>query len=181
MRTELPSAKFLNSLLDYDPATGRLIWRIKPGQSKVEKIFNTRYARKEPGAFNTCGHRQLRINGRLTLAHRIIWKMMTGLEPPNHLDHIDGNPSNNRWINLRAATSCSNTWNRKTNQNNTSGYPCIYRMHTKLPTSKKFRVLMMSNGRRKLVGDFHTIEQAKAAYETAFDKYRDSLYKRTTT
>jgi hypothetical protein len=177
---ELPSAKVLNSLLDYDPETGSLIWRLKPDQSRGERTFNTRYGRKEAGAINTCGHRQLRINGRLTLAHRIVWKMMTGLEPPKHLDHIDGNPSNNRWINLRSATSCSNTWNRKLNQNNTSGYSCIYPMNTERPTSKKFRVLMQINGRKKLIGDFHTLEQAKAAYETAFDKYRDSLYKRTT-
>jgi hypothetical protein len=177
---ELPSAKYLASLLDYDPETGSLIWRPRPATSKVNKTFNAKCAKKEAGAHESWGYRQIRIDGRLTMAHRIIWKMMTGSEPPDHLDHVDGNVANNRWINIRAATSFSNRWNAGLRRNNTSGFPCIYPLHTKRPTSKKFRVVMYVNQRKTLIGDFHTFEEAKAAYETAFDKHRNIEYMRTT-
>jgi hypothetical protein len=39
---------------------------------------------------------------------------------------------------------------------------------------------MRNNGKRMFIGDFHTLEQAKAAYEEAFDKFRDIEYMRNT-
>jgi hypothetical protein len=177
---QIPSAGYLKSLLDYNPETGRLIWRTRPSTSKANMVFNIKHSGKEAGTLESWGYRQVRINGRLTMAHRIIWKMMTEQEPPDHLDHIDGDVSNNRWTNLRIANALTSSWNRKVNHTSATGLPCIYEMHTKRKTSKKFRVVMRNNGKRMFIGDFHTLEQAKAAYEEAFDKFRDIEYMRNT-
>jgi hypothetical protein len=165
-RITLPDAETLRSLLSYDPETGVLTWLTRPATSKVNKNFNARFAGKEAGTIESWGYRQLRIFRKLQMAHRVIWKMVTGEEPPDHLDHKDGNPSNNRWLNLRAANALENSWNSSVRSNNSSGHECIYPLDTVRPTSKKFRVQMQVGGKKKLIGDFHTIEEAKAAFET---------------
>lgn len=38
---------------------------------------------------DSAGHMQSRIDGVLYLAHRIIWKMMTGKDPDRLVDHRD--------------------------------------------------------------------------------------------
>jgi hypothetical protein len=177
-RITLPSAEEINSLLQYNPKTGLLIWRARPATSAANKTFNTKYAGKEAGTLESWGYRQLRIYGKLQMAHRVIWKMVTGEEPPDHLDHKDGKPSNNRWLNLRTATSTENAWNRSPNANNTSGFQCIYPMNTKRATSKKFRVLITVQSRKKLIGDFHTIEEANAALDAALTEFRDDRFRR---
>lgn len=173
-----PDAEVLRALFEYDPITGILIWKARPPTTRENKVFNTKYAGNQVGALNTCGHRQVRVNGRLITVHRIVWKMMTNTDPVDQIDHIDGDPDNNRWGNLRASTQTQNTWNLKPRSNCTSGHSCIYPMNTKRAASKKFRVLMRFQGKQRLVGDYHTFNEAKAAYETAFAKYRDPSFKR---
>jgi hypothetical protein len=177
-RIALPSAEELNGLLAYNPKTGALIWRARPSTSRVNKNFNARFSGKQAGTIESWGYRQLKVYGKLHMAHRVIWKIMTGEEPTEFIDHKDGNPSNNRWANLREADLLSNNWNRKKNANNTVGYRCIYPLKTKRPTSKKFRVTLRFDGKKNLIGDFHTIEEANAAYEAAFARYRDVSFKR---
>jgi len=140
--------------------------------------FNTRYAGQSVGALNNTGSRQVRVEGRLTTVHRVIWKMQTGTDPVSQIDHINGNPDDNRWANLREATQLQNMWNQKVRNTNTTGHPCIYAMNTKRAASKKWRVLLSVKPKRIFVGDFHTFEEARAAYETALAKHRDPSFRR---
>lgn len=174
----LPEADELRALFKYDPITGSLTWKERPPTTRANKTHNSRDAGHQVGAIDTWGHRQVRVNGRLTAVHRVIWKMMTGEDPVDQIDHINGEPDDNRWENMRQADSQQNSWNKGLNGNSTSGYNCIYPMHTKRASSKKFRVLMHIDGRKRLIGDFYTIEEAKAAYDTAFATYRDQRFKR---
>jgi len=177
-RIPLPDAEELRALLHYDPKTGVLTWRARPPISKANKNFNARFAGKEAGTIESWGYRQLRVNGKLQMAHRVIWKIVKGEEPPDHLDHKDGKPSNNRWLNLRAASSTENAWNRSPNANNTSGFQCIYPINTKRVTSKKFRVMITVKSKKRLIGDFHTIDEASAALDTALTYFRDDRFRR---
>lgn len=112
----LPPVEYLNSCLYYELETGKLYWNARPIEHfKSEGMWNTwnkRFAGKEAFCVpQSTGH----LNGTLDWAHysahRIIWKLKTGEEPPLIVDHEDRNPQNNRWSNLRAATKAQNNIN----------------------------------------------------------------------
>lgn len=54
-------------------------------------------------------------------AHRLIFLFYHGYLP-QYIDHIDGNPQNNKIENLRQATHQQNLCNTKLRKDNTSGY-----------------------------------------------------------
>ena len=59
------------------------------------------------------------------MAHRVIWKMVHD-EEPEEIDHIDGNPSNNRLDNLRAVDRITNLRNMRRSKANTSGVTGVH-------------------------------------------------------
>jgi hypothetical protein len=61
-----------------------------------------------------------RIFYQQVLAHRVAWKIMTGVDP-TEIDHIDGNRGNNKWSNLRDGTRSDNLRNVSLKRNNKSG------------------------------------------------------------
>lgn len=61
------------------------------------------------------------IGSKTYLAHRIIWKMKTGEDPVEIIDHHDCDSVNNRWVNLRQAEQKENLRNRGAPKNNKSG------------------------------------------------------------
>jgi hypothetical protein len=110
--------KRLHELFDYKD--GELIWKIRTSNRiEVGDVAGT--TRKN-------GYKIIRVDGRGYLAHRLIFEYMHGYLPPI-LDHIDGNPSNNRIENLRSATVAQNQYNRKLNKNSSSGLKgvCFYK------------------------------------------------------
>jgi hypothetical protein len=121
----------LRELLDYDPETGVLTWRERPREyfpsTQAWKWWNRMFAGTPAlTAINKDGALQGTLLGRNVLAHRIIWKWMKGRWPKPMIDHIDGNPANNRWDNLREATAVENGRNRCRNSRNTSGHNGVY-------------------------------------------------------
>lgn len=62
--------------------------------------------------------------GKLYQNHRIIFFLNFGY-CPEIIDHIDGNPQNNRIDNLRESTRSQNNCNSRINSNNSSGYKGI--------------------------------------------------------
>jgi hypothetical protein len=176
---DLPSAEELHAIFNYDPDIGVLTWKTRPPITRANKLHNSRDAGKVAGGIDTWGHRQIRVEGKLRAAHRIIWKMMTGKDAKHQIDHINGVCDDNRWANLREATALQNAWNHTLRKSNTSGAQCISPLKTKRATSKKWRVTLGLNGKRVFVGDFYTKEEAIAAYNRAFAKYRDVSFKRS--
>ena len=72
------------------------------------------------GFVNSKGHLNVTINGRHYGVHCIIW-LMHGKPEAKMIDHIDGNPLNNRIENLRAADSSKNQMNSRLRKDSTSG------------------------------------------------------------
>lgn len=104
---------------------------------------------------------RVRVNYFDHMVHRIIWKMMTGDDPHGEIDHIDGNPQNNRWNNLRLATHVENMWNGRMRRDNQSGYIGV--------SFERFtwRARIKINGKDKYLGNFPSREEAAQAYEAA--------------
>lgn len=101
----IPEQEVLLAKYDYDPETGRIM-RKETG----EPAFATLHAGYLKGS--VCNSR--------CYAHRVIWKMVHGVEP-KFIDHINGDTTDNRLINLRAVEFAENCRNRKLPTNNTSG------------------------------------------------------------
>jgi hypothetical protein len=97
-----------------------------------------------------------RIDGKVVLMHRVV--MGLGAGRSIMVDHVNGNPTDNRKSNLRLATNAENLRNRKRHSNNKSGFKGVSREGNRWCASIKFC-------RRKYrLGSFPTPEMAHAAY-----------------
>src|SRR5262245_3216940 len=109
-RLPLPPAERLRELLSYDQHSGILTWRVqRPGGRsgvgcKAGSIAGMRKQR---------GHIEIRVDGVRYQAHRIAWKIMTGLDPIDQIDHRNCDPGDNSWANLREANQRQNSANRR--------------------------------------------------------------------
>lgn len=112
---ELPSLEYLKELFTYHP-DGYLIWNIRPEHhfqtSKGYISFNSTYPGKVAGYYNKrTGYITVNLNGTFYKGHRLIYKLVNGVEPSLPIDHIDGNVLNNKIENLREVTVQENAFN----------------------------------------------------------------------
>ena len=85
-----------------------------------EGVFYRRKNGKIAGAVNGAGYPQICVDYVMYLAHRLIWLYEHGSFPANQIDHINGNPADNRLENLRLSTQTENMKNRRVGKANTS-------------------------------------------------------------
>lgn len=106
----------LKELLDYDPETGVFTWRVNRGYTATAGAV-AGYVSKGylMVGIDSTGH------GRAFQASRLAFMWMTGHFPAADCDHADGNPLNNRWTNLRAASRAENQRNKRVQSNNVTG------------------------------------------------------------
>ena len=145
----------LKELLSYDPETGVFV-RIKQTSSNA-KIGDV------AGAARRDGYRIIQIDHKQFTAHRLAWLYMTGAFPPDQIDHIDRNPTNNRFANLRAVTQSENMHNLGKSKYNSSGYRGVNYQKC----CKKWYASIKLNNVQKNLGRFSTPEEASAAYLAA--------------
>jgi hypothetical protein len=108
---------------------------------------------------STRGYIVVNVDGRFFKASRIIWRMVTGQDPGELLiDHIDGDPSNDRFDNLRVATTCQDAFNSRTYRTRLSGLP-----KGVVRRGSKYRARIGDGGCIDL-GTYDTLEQAHDAY-----------------
>ena len=113
MKNQLTKS-YLLEIFDYKD--GELFWKVDRRKTKV---------RSKAGRTKSNGYCEVRIDGTLHGTHRIIYMMVHGYMP-KIIDHIDGNPSNNRIENLREATHAQNMRNSKKPIHNSSGFKGVY-------------------------------------------------------
>lgn len=156
--------KFLKA----DFETGKLYWRERSprdfancGHSARHSctIWNSRYAGKEAFTANSHGYKSGSILGKRFLAHRIIWLLAHKRLPDGAIDHINGNPSDNRLSNLRVVTMAQNMRNQSLRVTNSTG---AHGVAWYKPT-KKWRVRIQANGHIEHIGYFDLIDEAIAA------------------
>lgn len=153
---ELPSQEELLRLFNYDPDSGVMSWRANP------KHYGT--ASGKLGTVSSCGYLYVGVRDghgakfKTYIAHRIIWKMMTGEDPVDQIDHIDGDRLNNRWSNLRPADNGKNRWNSKLAKNNKSGVKgvCWDTSH------RKWNAYISIGGKQSRLGRFDVLDDAAA-------------------
>lgn len=150
---------FLKAIFEYDPSTGDLHWRAR---GDLPARWNSRYAGTVAGFDNGDGAIRVSINNKKFLAHRVIWRWMTG-EMPVYLDHRDLDRKNNRWENLRLSTKSQNSANTPRRSTNTSGFKGVC-WSTK---EKKWQVNITVNYKQRRLGVFDCPAAGHFAYIVA--------------
>lgn len=103
------------------------------------------------------------INGKVVLLHRFIMNAPKGME----VDHINGNPLDNRRINLRLCNSNQNKWNRTKSINKSSKFKGVYWD----VRTRKWIVGIRKNYKHSYLGSFSLEQDAAKAYNNAAIKY----------
>jgi hypothetical protein len=149
---EITAAR-LRELLSYDPETGELRWR-QPVGRRVK-------AGDLAGCCNADGYVVIGIFGRIYRAHRLAWLWMRGCWP-GVVDHRDGDRSNNRFKNLRDASLNLNAQNQHQAHRNSKTGVLGVDLH-----KGRYRAQIRSNGRKRFLGAFDSLEQAGGVYSAA--------------
>lgn len=142
----------LKSILSYYPETGEFIW--------LKKLSIRVVVGSNAGYVSDAGYILIGIEGTEYRAHRLAWLYMTGAWPIEQIDHRNRIRDDNRWKNLREATSGENKQNLGTRSNNTSG--CTGVSWEK--RTKKWAGYINVDGRRFNLGRFSDVEEARDAY-----------------
>ena len=154
----LPSQKELQQSFEYEPGSGRL-FRI--GYSKHRGV-SSKITRRECVTNTPQGYCVVRYRNKLYKAHRIIWCLMTGADPGIlQIDHIDRNPANNKWSNLRLADCYQQAANRRARSDSTTRLRGVVRFRD------RFQAKIQRRGPRIHLGTFSSAVQAHKAYEQA--------------
>ena len=153
----------LAGLMVYDPLTGLFTWIVQRGQRITPG--------KVAGYHASSGYVVIRTNGRNYKAHRLAILASTGEWPTDVVDHIDGNPANNKLDNLRVVTRSVNLQNqRKAHINNPSGYLGVAYSNKGV---RRWGAVLKVDGKAKRFGYFFTPKEAHEAYLTAKREFHE--------
>lgn len=140
-------------ILGYDQETGIFTWKVDRG-SAVSKVAAGSIA----GCSNPSGYLMIGMNGRTISGQRLAFAFTYGYFP-KEVDHINGNPSDNRICNLRAATHQQNIANGKRRINNTSGKKGVHKHF-----DGRWRARITVDYKTIHLGLFDSVDDAHAAY-----------------
>jgi hypothetical protein len=113
------------------------------------------------------------IDGRGYTAARLAVLYMTGRWPPYTVDHLDGNPLNNAWRNLRLATHKQNCQSMRKHQDNGTGFKgIIFHRGGKKKRTRRYQARIRAFGKDISLGYFLTPEEAHLAYHRADRRLR---------
>ena len=150
--------ELVKEYLHYNPDDGSFVW--------VKKPCNRIVAGSTAGYMRPDGYKMLGMFGGLYLYHRVAWLWMTGEEAPSDIDHIDGNPSNNAFANLRLATRSQNNMNAKTPKTNKAGLKGAMWCNK----DNRWYGRITLNGRAHHLGVYDCPAAAHFSYQIAADK-----------
>ena len=138
----------LHDVFTLDADTGKLFWKIKIA-NKIVVGSPAGWSRKD-------GYQQVQVDKERALVHHVVFAMTNGYWP-KEIDHINGNPADNRICNLREASRTENNYNRVIASNNTSGYKGVFKQARGVTWSVRLKCKKVL----RRVGGFKTKELAK--------------------
>lgn len=145
----------IEELLQYDRENGKFVWKVR----------RHKFAAGIPaGTLRADGYVSIMIDRQRYQAHRLVWFTETGEWPPL-LDHINRVKNDNRFANLRLATSSQNQANTGLRKNNRLGARGVF-VDARHP-HRPYGAYITKNRRRRFIGYFATLDEAANAYNVA--------------
>lgn len=149
-------------LLNYDPETGIFSWKKK--RRGIKRGIQL-------GCNNGFGYLRITVLGKSYYAHRLAWMYVYGEWPKDQIDHINGDPSDNRISNLRAVTGIENQQNKINLSTKNKSSLMGVSWHKK---AKKWQAHVCIYKQRKYLGLFEDINEAHSAYLREKEKLKNA-------
>lgn len=140
----------LKQCLSYDHLTGLFTWLTKHSKMQVGSIAGTK--RKNDGKTYII----ISVKGVKYRAHRLAFLYMTGSFPTMLCDHINGDGTDNRWVNLREVDYVNNNRNMRLREDNTSGCAGVH-WNKK---DKRWQASLKTGVGRGYLGQYKSIDEA---------------------
>jgi hypothetical protein len=150
---------YLRSILYYGPETGYWWWL-------KSRLYNA-VAGQRAGTIEDGEYQTIQIDNVSYQSARLAFFYMNRYWPPHDMDHINKIRADDRWDNLRPATTARNMWNIGPHKDNTSGYKGVI---FERRNNKWYAQIMVISNRIHL-GTYDTAEEAARAYDAAAIKY----------
>lgn len=149
------NADDVRKLISYDPETGEFQWVARRRGVRLDA---------PPGTRHPDGRLEIALCGKRHKAARIAWLLMTGEWPKHNIDHISGDPSDDRFVNLRDIPTKANIQNQVRAQRSNRSSGLLGVTHRK---NGKWQARLLVDGKNTNVGTFDTAESAHQAYLAA--------------
>jgi len=154
--------KLVNEYLEYQPATGELIW--KKGKGRVKSGQVAGYDDDDKG------YRCIKINSKPYKIHRINYLIHHG-RMPKMLDHLNQIKNDNRIENLRESNGSQNQGNVSSRANNTSGFRGVTWVETRQKWAAKGPKFVKGEWKQGSLGYFDCPKEAYKVYKKAAKAY----------
>jgi len=164
MANAILTAQRLRDALDYNGSTGQFTRRLRTAQrhhvgDRADFLITSGGCK---------GYLRVTIDSIRYLAHRLAWFHAYGVWPLHEIDHINGNPADNRIMNLRDVLGRINIQNmRRPRINNKCGYLGVS------AHQGKWRSRIQIEGKVIEIGSFNTPLDAHLAYLIAKRKIHE--------
>jgi hypothetical protein len=141
----------LQQYFDYNPEVGDLVWKVNK-QGRYARVGNIAGTKQHDALY-------VGVDGLIYPAHRLVWLMVYGKWPDNQVDHINGDPYDNRIDNLRDVNGSINQQNRRKSQcNNNTGFLGVTQY------GSRFYTQINKGGKNYQLGHYGSAEEAHAVY-----------------
>lgn len=153
----MPVIEWVKQYFDYEPETGIFTWKNPTCIAEIKG--------RAAGTPDKGGYLRMRCMGVRFFAHRAAWAWVHGDWPPENMqvDHINGNPADNRICNLRLADNAQQQMNLRRRKVGVSGLRGVVRDNK----TGYWRAQLMHNKRSIYLGTFKDKAEARAAYLVA--------------
>jgi len=149
----------IKRVLRYDQESGEFRWTADAPHKVAGKLANAK---------DRLGYVCIKVQGKMHKAHRLAWAFVYGDLPEQHIDHINGNPSDNRICNLRLANRSLNMQNqRRARSDSATGFLGVSKNGT------GWRAEIRVDGKKVNLGTHQTPELAHLAYVEAKRKHHE--------
>lgn len=146
----------IKDYISYNPKTGKLYWIKAPYR-------NTKVGAECGTLDKTLGYVKISFNYKSYSAHRVAFFLQQGEWPSKHVDHINGDRSDNRFCNLRLVSQSQNNQNQPIHRSGRLVGASFDKKTNKWLAMAPFNFLNRVEKKQKYLGRFLTEQEAHAA------------------